>query len=188
MGLTTTLVKVWDRALHVVARVAYNVPIAKPERHGIRLLRDVPYRDSGRRSHLLDIYRPKGAGLRPAVLYVHGGGFAILSKDTHRVMAMAFARQGYVVFNINYRLGPQHRYPAALEDAAAALLWVKEHARAFGADPSPIVLAGESAGANLVAALWRFFVVGCGRVRERVRVVVVGPWSWLWPGFVLGHR
>jgi acetyl esterase len=77
----------------------------------------------------------------------------MLSKDTHQVMALPFAKRGYVVFNINYRLGPVHRYPAPLEDAAAALRWVQDNARRFGADPERIVLAGESAGANLVTAL-----------------------------------
>jgi acetyl esterase len=87
------------------------------------------------------------------VLYVHGGGFRILSKDTHWVMGLAFARRGYAVFNINYRLAPRHPYPAALQDACAALAWVQTHARDYGADPSNLVLAGESAGANLVTGL-----------------------------------
>lgn len=92
-------------------------------------------------------------GLRPAVMYVHGGAFCMLSKDTHRVMAMPFAKRGYVVFNINYRLGPVHTYPAPLEDATDALLWVLANARRYGADPDRLILAGESAGANLVTAL-----------------------------------
>lgn len=92
-------------------------------------------------------------GLRPAVMYVHGGAFCMLSKDTHRVMAMPFAKRGYVVFNINYRLGPVHKYPAPLEDATDALLWVQANAARYGADPDRLILAGESAGANLVTAL-----------------------------------
>jgi len=84
---------------------------------------------------------------------VHGGAFCMLSKDTHRVMAMPFAKRGFVVFNINYRLGPVHKYPAPLEDAADALRWVLDNARSFGADPDRLVLAGESAGGNLVTAL-----------------------------------
>lgn len=68
-------------------------------------------------------------------------------------MALNFAARGYVVFNINYRLGPTHPYPAPLEDAAAALSWVETNAPHFGADPNRLILAGESAGANLVTAL-----------------------------------
>lgn len=129
-------------------------PRARPERHGVEVVRDVPYLATGRRAHLLDVYRPRGEdGPRPAVLYVHGGGFRILSKDTHWVMGLAFARRGYVVFNVSYRLAPRDPFPAALEDVCAAYRWVVEHAERYGADPSRLVLAGESAGANLVTAL-----------------------------------
>lgn len=151
--LRTRLIRLWDRALHAVARIGYSVPMARAEDHGLHLVRDLAYTESGSWSHLLDVYVPRGVRNPPALLYVHGGAFAILSKETHRIMAIAFARRGYAVFLCNYRLGPRHRYPAPLEDAAEALLWVKEHARDFGADASRIVLAGESAGANLVTTL-----------------------------------
>ncbi|HVU01648.1 MAG TPA: alpha/beta hydrolase fold domain-containing protein [Polyangiaceae bacterium] len=145
--------RVWDRALHLGAKVAYLSPAANVRLHGVELVRDVPYRQTGRRGHLLDVYVPEGVTNPPALLYVHGGGFALLSKETHRVMALALARRGYAVFLANYRIGPRHRYPAPLEDAAAALSWVMDHARAYGADASRLVLAGESAGGNLVTAL-----------------------------------
>lgn len=134
----------------------YLLPNTHPKRHGVRVIRDVPYKPTGLSDHLLDVYIPEDLAegeLRTAVVYVHGGAFCMLSKDTHRVMAMPFAKRGRVVFNINYRLGPVHKYPAPLEDAAAALLWVMDNARSYGADPDRIVLAGESAGANLVTAL-----------------------------------
>ena len=118
---------------------------------GVRLVRDVPYLPTGDGAHLLDVYQPEGPA-RGAVLYVHGGGFRILSKDTHWMMALAFARRGYVVFSINYRLAPAHVYPAPLIDVLAAWSFVARHASRFGADPARLVLAGESAGANLVTA------------------------------------
>ena len=102
---------------------------------------------------MLDVYVPEGKAGGPALLYIHGGAFALLSKETHRMMALAFARRGYTVFLANYRIGPRHRYPAPLEDAANAFVWVSEHAREYGADPRRIILAGESAGGNLVTAL-----------------------------------
>lgn len=131
-------------------------PKARPERHNIELIRDVAYRNSGLAEHRLDIYRPRDAGSQgplPVIVYVHGGGFRILSKDTHWIMGLAFARRGYLVFNISYRLAPEHRFPAAIEDACDALAWVVEHAARFGGDPSRLALAGESAGANLVTSL-----------------------------------
>lgn len=152
--ISPTIRRAFDRGVHRLAWIGYGVlPIASPRRYGVRMIRNVPYRPTGRRAHLLDVYRPKASGPRPVVLYVHGGAFSMLSKDTHRLMAMLLASRGYVVFNINYRLGPKHRYPCPLEDAAAALAWVHEHAGEHGGDPSRIVLAGESAGGNLVTAL-----------------------------------
>lgn len=139
--------------IHASARVLYLNPNARVERHGIRLHRDIQYLPTGRRGHLLDVYVPEKVKSPPALLYVHGGGFALLSKETHRIMALAFARHGYAVFLCNYRIGPRHRYPAPLEDAAAALDWVYDNAKRYGADPSRLVIAGESAGGNLVTAL-----------------------------------
>ncbi len=142
-----------DLGAHLASRVIYALPVAYPGFYGVDVEFDVPYLDSPNPAHTLDVYRPRGAGRPPAVMYVHGGAFSTLSKDTHRVMALNFAARGYVVFNINYRLGPTFGYPAPLEDAAAALHFVETNAARYGADPSRIILAGESAGANLVTAL-----------------------------------
>lgn len=141
--------------LHGLARLGALHPRAKAAHEGIEVLRDIPYRGGGDPAHTLDVYRPEAPadGPRPAVLYVHGGGFRICSKETHWAMALAFARRGHVVFNINYRLAPAHPYPAAIEDTCAAALWVQEAALRYGADPSRLVFAGESAGGNLVTSL-----------------------------------
>lgn len=129
-------------------------PMARPSRHGIRMMANLRYRDAAGKFHTLDVFEPERVGRpMPVLLYVHGGGFSMLSKETHWGMAMAFARRGYLVFNINYRLAPKNRFPAALEDACAAYEWIVEHAPTFGGDLSRLVLAGESAGANLVTAL-----------------------------------
>ncbi len=142
-----------DGFFHGMSRLGKLHPNARPHRHGVQVIKDIPYRAGGSRDHLLDVYRPEGAPPSPAVLYVHGGGFRILSKDSHWVMGLALARRGLTVFNVNYRLAPRHRYPAAHEDICAALVWLMEHAKEFGGDTSNLVLTGESAGANLVAAL-----------------------------------
>jgi acetyl esterase len=143
-----------DNAFRTAARVSQLHPDSRPARHGVAIDRDVAYQGSGDEAHLLDVYRPaSGTGPLPVVLYVHGGGFRILSKDTHWLMALAFARRGYVVFSINYRLAPRHRFPAAIEDTCRAYTWLVQNAARFGGDPEQIVLAGESAGANLITAL-----------------------------------
>lgn len=119
----------------------------------LQISRDVPYKVSGDAAHTLDVYRHVDVhGVRPAVFYVHGGGFRICSKETHWAMAGRFARAGYVVFNINYRLAPKQPFPAAIEDTCDALRFVVQHAAEYGADPTRLVLAGESAGANLAVS------------------------------------
>lgn len=143
-----------DNAFRGLSSLTRMHPRAQPERHNVEVLRDVRYgREPWQR---LDVYRPRDWRARsalPAVLYVHGGGFRILSKDTHWVMGLAFAREGYVVFNVDYRLAPRDPFPAAIDDVTEAYRWAIEHASAHGGDASKLVLAGESAGANLALAL-----------------------------------
>jgi acetyl esterase len=136
-----------------VSRAGALHPRANPKAHGVERIVDVPYLDDGAPEHRLDVYKPAGPGPHPVLLYIHGGGFRILSKDTHWIMALAFARRGYLVFNASYRLAPKHPFPAALEDTCAAWSWVLGNAARYGCDPSRVVVAGESAGANLVTAL-----------------------------------
>lgn len=157
----------FDKGLSGVSYLGKLHPRAQPQRHGVEVHRNVPYQASGHHHHLLDIYVPRSlpadlvpgrdpatyTAPHPVVLYIHGGAFRILSKDTHWVMALAFARRGCLVFSINYRLAPRHPFPAALEDAAAALQYVCQNAAAYQGDLSRLVFAGESAGANLVTAL-----------------------------------
>lgn len=128
-------------------------PKADPRAHGVERLRDLAYLDDGDPAHRLDVYRPPGAGPHPVMLYLHGGGFRILSKDTHWIMALAFARRGWLVFNASYRLAPTHPFPAALEDSAAAYEWALANAARYGGDPTRVVVAGESAGANLATSI-----------------------------------
>lgn len=143
-----------DSFFRLASRAGRLHPASRPERHGLERVRDVPYRDTGMPEHLLDVYRPERRDRPlPAVLYIHGGGFRILSKDSHWIMGLAFARRGMVVFNVSYRLAPRHPFPAAVEDVFAAYRWVVDNAAAWGADPSRIVVAGESAGANLAMAV-----------------------------------
>lgn len=117
--------------------------------------RGLSYSSTGWSAHRLDVWVPRGdahVGARPMAMVFHGGGFTTLSKDTHWMFARALARRGLVVFNVNYRLAPEAPFPAAIEDACLATSWALEHAERYGADPSRLVLAGESAGANLAVA------------------------------------
>lgn len=140
-------------ALHTVPKLTRNMPHAKRRREGLTIWEDVDYTGSGLTAHRLDVFRLADAPPNQrALVYVHGGGFSSCSKDTHIGLAVSFARRGFTVFNINYRLSPKHAYPAACEDVAAALVFVRRNAARFGADGEHVTLAGESAGANLITA------------------------------------
>lgn len=144
-----------DKAANHFSRLGYGVlPWVVQSWRRVHVEHNVPYRNTRKRSHLLDIYRPRDAGgLLPSIVYIHGGAFSMMSKDTHRIMAYVLAAQGYQVFNINYRLGPVHTYPKPLKDSMAALEWVIDNGAKYGADTDRVALIGESAGANLTAAL-----------------------------------
>lgn len=143
-----------DNFFRGASRLGRRAGLARFDRHGVEVLRDLPYLKTGRLDHTLDVYRPiERSGPLPVVLYVHGGGFRILSKDTHWVFGLVFARRGFLVLNVNYRLAPTHPFPAALEDVSDAWRWAIENAALFGGDPERILVAGESAGANLVTSL-----------------------------------
>lgn len=100
----------------------------------------------------LRCYRPAEMEVRGAVLYLHGGGFVVgCPSDYDGVVGAIATGSGCLVVQVDYRLAPEHPFPAALEDSYAALLWLREQAVALGIEPSRIAIAGDSAGANLAA-------------------------------------
>jgi acetyl esterase len=100
------------------------------------------------------IYTPDGAADRPVIVYYHGGGWVIGELETvDRPLRSLAVRSGAVIVSVDYRLAPEHVYPAAFDDCYAATVWVAEHAAELGADPGRLVVAGDSAGGNLAAAV-----------------------------------
>jgi acetyl esterase len=102
----------------------------------------------------LRVYRPPSTASVPVIVYYHGGGHVIGSLDTHDFVARNLCGgTGAVVASVDYRMGPEHKFPAAVDDSFAALQWVHANAASLGADPSRIGVHGDSAGANLAAVV-----------------------------------
>jgi acetyl esterase/lipase len=120
--------------------------LAKPD---VAVARDVTItvRDTALRGRL---YRPTTEGTLPLVVYYHGGGWLLGSIDSHDVTTRLLAlASGCAVLSVDYRRGPEHRFPTAVEDAVDAVHWVVENAGDLGADAERLAVAGDSAGGNL---------------------------------------
>jgi acetyl esterase len=100
------------------------------------------------------IYTPKGSGPFPVVVYYHGGGWVIANLDTYDASPRAMVNMANaVVVSSHYRQGPEHKFPAAHQDAFAAYRWVLKNAKSLKGDTSKVAVMGESAGGNLAAAV-----------------------------------
>jgi acetyl esterase len=140
------------RKLYLNARVVTNPeppelksvqPLAIPSPHG-----SVPAR----------LYTPKTLrqtnGLAPCLVFFHGGGWVIGDLDSHDVACRKLADEGQLlVVSVDYRLAPEHKFPAAVDDAVAATRWIAENAKQLGVDAARLVVGGDSAGGNLAAVV-----------------------------------
>lgn len=118
------------------------------------------------------LYTPQGEGPHPLTVYFHGGGFVAYSIETHdSVCRELCAGANSAVLSVEYRLAPEHRFPAGVEDAYAALLWAAAHGEELGADPSRLAVAGDSAGASLtIACTLRARDEGGPRIRAQLLI------------------
>jgi len=99
------------------------------------------------------VFTPEGTGPFPVIVYFHGGGWVIADKEVYDAGARGLAREaGAVVLSVDYRQAPEHRFPAAWDDALAAYRWALSNVASLQGDPSRMALAGESAGGNLAVA------------------------------------
>ncbi len=105
----------------------------------------------------LRYYRPLGSAARdvlPALVFFHGGGWTIGDLDTHDVVCREICnRAGCAVVSVDYRLAPEHKFPAAVDDAVAATRWVAQQAKQLALDPQRLAVGGDSAGGNLATVV-----------------------------------
>jgi acetyl esterase/lipase len=139
----------------VVAR--YSPLLALAPKDGVEVTRDVAYGADPRQQ--LDVFAKRAVGTearKPVIVFLHGGAFVDgernRSDQVYSNVLYYFARHDMVGINLEYRLAPEHPYPAATEDLALALRWVVRHVAEFGGDPDAIFLMGHSAGAAHVGS------------------------------------
>lgn len=129
------------------------VPLTAEERP-VEVLPDLVYASPGGKDLRLDLARPRGAaGVRPAVVVIHGGGWAAGSRKAHSDLIRLLAQRGYVAATVQYRFAPLHPWPAQIEDVKAAVRWLRRHADEHGIDPAQVGAIGFSAGAHLAMML-----------------------------------
>lgn len=121
------------------------------------------------------VYWPTDEDNLPVVIYFHGGGWVLGNLDTHDSLCRRLAGEtGCVVVAVDYRLAPDAKFPAAFDDSFGATAYVSEHADEFSIDPSRLVVAGDSAGGNLAAAVAiRAAEVGSPSIRSQVLIYPV---------------
>jgi acetyl esterase len=122
----------------------------------------------------LRLYIPdvNGAGALGTILFFHGGGWTVGNLDTHDATFRAFARESRcVVVAPDFRLAPEHKFPAAYEDCWATALWVVENVARFGGDPQRVALVGESSGGTLAAAVAQTAAIN-GRMRIALQILI----------------
>jgi acetyl esterase/lipase len=151
---------------------------------GLSITREVAFEGAGG-SLRLDVYAPMRTGrAAPVVVFFYGGGWDSGRRQDYAFVGEALARRGYVAVIPDYRVYPQARWPAFLQDNALAVRWAKDHGGEYGGDPARLVLMGHSAGAYNAAMLaldgrWLGAVGLDPRVDVRAMVGLAGPYDFL---------
>lgn len=124
-----------------------EVPISVTE------IKNLTYVRYGNRALQLDLYLPKNKIQQkvPAIIFIHGGGWRSGYRTNFTPFAIAMAERGYAAATISYRLSPEAQYPAAIQDAKAAIYWLRQHAKKYHINPNKIAIAGGSAGGQIAS-------------------------------------
>jgi acetyl esterase/lipase len=154
---------------------AFNALVPK-DSGAERVAAGLAYGEGPRR--MLDVYAPRGPGRRPVIVFFYGGSWNAGARARYSFLGRALAARGFVTVIPDYRLYPEVVYPGFVEDGAAAVRWVRAHAKDYGGDGERIVLAGHSAGAYIAAMLavdgrW----LGVDRAAVRGLAGLAGPYD-----------
>ena len=144
------------RFIAVVALALAPLTAYAAEKPRFDRVRDVTYakpNGPGGQGLLAEIYVPHGRGPFPGVLVIHGGAWSVGSRHQLGKAATELANHGYTAVAIDYRLAPQHKFPAQLDDCRAAVRWMRDSAKTYKIDPDHIAAYGYSAGGHLAALL-----------------------------------
>lgn len=126
---------------------------AETAKFSVSVQAGVVYSKVGERQLLCDVYQPESDELHPAVLVVHGGAWRSGNRKQLQGYAKALAERGCVCFAIDYRLAPQDKFPAQIDDCRSAVKWIRESAKTYNVDPNRLGAIGYSAGGHLVTLL-----------------------------------
>ncbi|SFJ43639.1 Acetyl esterase/lipase [Planctomicrobium piriforme] len=145
--LKRSLLLLWICGISQLSCQAQPVPPA-----GVSVERGIVFGKGGDQDLKLDLALPKrSSGLMPAIICVHGGGWRAGNREALQPFLYYFSNTGIVCLTIDYRLAPQHQFPAPLEDVKCAVRWLRANAEKYHVDPDRIALFGGSAGAHLAA-------------------------------------
>lgn len=126
------------------------------QEHKVAVTKDVFYvdgKDRHEKKHRLDLFVPDGKGPFPVLMFIHGGAWEMGDKALYGHVGEAFARRGIVTAVVSYRLSPEVKHPAHIQDVARAFAWLKKNAKNYSGDPDRIFVTGQSAGGHLTALL-----------------------------------
>ena len=180
--------------------VAISLALAsqQPAEQDFKVQNDIVYSKVGDRELLLDAYLPKIEGTAPAVLVVHGGAWRSGNRKQLKGYAEALTKSGLACFAIDYRLAPDHKFPAQIDDCRTAVKWVRSNAAQYKVDPEKLGAIGYSAGGHLVSLLGTTGEAPNeknGHIDMRLQVVVAGgaptdfryfPDNGKWAEFLMG--
>jgi acetyl esterase/lipase len=154
--------KIANRTAALFCFALFAIPLAFPARDQVQAQQTIPgvqrnlfYGQAGGEKQLLDVYGAVPTHKRPAIIFLHGGGWNSGSKDQMAQPAYGLSTQGYVCFAVGYRLVKNEatRYPAQIDDVQRAVRWIRAHSNDFGVDPAKIGVIGFSAGGHLASLL-----------------------------------